>query len=147
MAKSTLYRHWSSIDALLLDVFRAAVPEAVEPDPSDSFEDALHQQVAAVATMLADPQWIRLLPDLLALRHQYPELGEVADEDRAQKQAALARVLAIGAEQGDVPDDLDIPTVVAVLLGPMVMCALFGEPERIDEVGAYAVERFLESYR
>jgi hypothetical protein len=45
-----------------------------------------------------------------------------------------------------VPEDLDARTVVAVLLGPMISCALFGEPQRIGEVGAFAVERFLASY-
>jgi len=146
VAKSTLYRHWPSVDALILDVFRAAVPETVEPDPSASFEDALRQQVASVARTLTDPQWVRLLPDLLSMRTQFPELGEVADHDRAQKQAALAEILAAGAAQGRVPDGLDITTVAAALLGPMVMCALFGETDRIDEVGTFAVDRFLGSY-
>ncbi len=147
VAKSTLYRHWPSIDALILDVYRAAIPQTVAPDPAASFEDALRQQVASVADVLADPRSIRLLPDLLSLRHTHPELGELADEDRAQKHAALASILTRGAAQGSVPDDLDLNTVGAMLLGPMVMCALFGEPERINEVGAFAVERFLASYR
>lgn len=147
VAKSTLYRHWSSINDLILDVFRAAIPRTVEPDACSSFDEALRQQVASVAEALADPQWIRILPDLLSLRHQYPEIGELADRDRAAKQAGLAEILAAGAAQGRVPANLDIPTVAAALLGPMVMCALFGEPERIDAVGAFAVERFLDSYR
>lgn len=147
VAKSTLYRHWPSIDALMLDVFRAAIPQMVASDPDASFEDALRQQVSAVAEVLADPKWIRLLPDLLSLRHQYPAIGELADKDRAEKQAALSTILARGADQGLVPENLDVANVVAVLLGPMVMCSVFGEPERIDEVGAFAVERFLESYR
>ncbi len=147
VAKSTLYRHWRSIDALILDVFRAAVPPTLEPDPSASFEESLRQQVAAAAASMADPRYVRLLPDLLALRHQYPELGELADRDRAQKEANLADILAAGAAEGRVPADLDVRTVCIVLLGPMTSCALLGEPERIDEVGAFAVERFLDSYR
>lgn len=147
VAKSTLYRHWSSVDDLMLDVFRAAIPRTVELDPCTTFDDALRQQVASVAETLGDPQWIRILPELLSLRHQYPEIGELAERDRAAKQAGLAEVLAAGAVAGRVPANLDIPTVAAVLLGPMVMCALFGEPERIDDVGAFAVERFLDSYR
>ena len=146
VAKSTLYRHWPSIDALILDVFRAAAPKLVEPDPEASFEEALRQQVVSVAATLTDPQWIRLLPDLLALRQQYPEIGELADSDRLQKQAALASILASGATEGLIPAGLDITTVAAVLLGPMVLCALFGEPERIEEVGSFAVDRFLDSY-
>lgn len=147
VAKSTLYRHWRSIDALILDVFRAAVPPAIEPDPSASFEQALRRQVAAVAESLADPRYIRLLPDLLALRTHYPELGELADRDRAHKEATLAGILALGAEEGLIPPDLDVRTVATVLLGPMMSCALFGEPERIDAVGAFAVDRFIDSYR
>lgn len=147
VAKSTLYRHWRSIDALLLDVFRASVPPVFEPDPDVSFEDALRQQVAAVGTSLADPRYVRLLPDLVALRQQYPELGDLADRDRSAKEETLGRILAAGAAAGSVPEDLDVRTVVPTLLGPMIMCALFGEPERICEVGSYAVERFLASYR
>jgi AcrR family transcriptional regulator len=147
VAKSTLYRHWRSIDALILDVFRAAVPPTIEPDPAASFEDSLRQQVASAAAAMADPRYVRLLPDLLALRHQYPELGELADRDRAQKEANVARILALGAAEGRVPPNLDVRTVCIVLLGPMTSCALFGEPERIDEVAAFAVERFIDSYR
>ncbi|MCB1284193.1 MAG: TetR/AcrR family transcriptional regulator [Microthrixaceae bacterium] len=147
VAKSTLYRHWRSIDDLVLDVFRAAVPPAVKADPSASFDDALHQMVATVAESLADPRYLRLLPDLLALRAQYPELGELADRDRAQKEAGLAAILAAGAAEGRVPADLDVRTVASVLLGPMTKCALFGETERIEAVGAFAVDRFIASYR
>lgn len=147
VAKSTLYRHWTSIDALILDVFRAAVPPVLETDADASFEEALRAQVALVGDTLTDPKWIRLLPDLLALRQQYPEIGELADQDRAEKQAALADILESGAAQGFLPPQLDIVTVAATLLGPMVMCALFGEPERIQEVGAFTVDRFLDSYR
>lgn len=147
VAKSTLYRHWPSITDLILDVFRSAVPGTVEVDSEAPFEEALRQQVASAAELLADPQWVRLFPDLLSLRHQYPELAELADRTRTVKQAALRDILASGAAQGRVPGDLDVDIVVATLLGPMVMCAVFGEPERIDEVGAFAVERFLGSYR
>lgn len=146
VAKSTLYRHWRSIDDLLLDVFRSAMPPPFEPDPDASFEDALRQQIAAVAESLADPQYVRLVPDLMALRQQYPDFGELADRDRAQKEATLAAILETGAAQGRVPADLDIRTVVAVLLGPMITCALFGEPERVSQVGTFALERFLDSY-
>ena len=147
VAKSTLYRHWRSIDALVLDVFRAAVPPTLEPDPSASFDQALHLLVATVAESLADARYVRLLPDLLALRSQYPELGELADRDRAKKEANLAAILAMGAAEGRVPADLDVRTVASVLLGPMTSCALFGETERIETVGEFAVERFIDSYR
>lgn len=147
VAKSTLYRHWSSIDALVLDVYRGAIPKTVDPDPDMAFEDALRQQVASVAEVLTDPEWVRLLPDLVSMRTQFPEIGDLADRDEERKRAALASVLATGAAQGLVPDGLDVATVAPVLLGPMVMCALFGEAERIEEVGAFAVERFLDSYR
>ncbi|MCO5314491.1 MAG: TetR/AcrR family transcriptional regulator, partial [Microthrixaceae bacterium] len=60
VAKSTLYRHWRSIDALVLDVFRAAVPPTVTPDPSATFEAALRDQVAAAARSLADPRYVQL---------------------------------------------------------------------------------------
>ncbi len=146
VAKSTLYRHWRSIDALVLEVFRAAVPPTLEPDPSASFDEALHQLVATVAESLADARYVRLLPDLLALRSQYPELGELADRDRAKKEANLAAILAMGAAEGRVPADLDVRTVASVLLGPMTSCALFGETERIEAVGEFAVERFIDSY-
>lgn len=147
VAKSTLYRHWPSITDLILDVFRSAAPRAVEVDSTVPFEEALRQQVLAVAEALADPQWVRLFPDLLLLRHQYPELAGLVDRDRSAKEAALTCILAAGAAEGRIPRDLDVTTVAAVLLGPMVMCALSGEPERIDKVGAFAVERFLASYR
>jgi AcrR family transcriptional regulator len=147
VAKSTLYRHWRSVDDVLLEVFRSSMPPTFELDPEIGFEDALRQQMAAVARSLADPRYARLLPDLIALRSQHPKINELAELDLANKEATLAATLATGAAQGLIPADLDIRTVEATLIGPMMTCALFGEPDRIEEAGRFALDRFLDSYR
>lgn len=147
VAKSTLYRHWPSIEALLVDVLRCAIPQSAPIDPAHTFEERLRQQVRTMAVTLADPEWIRILPDLLALRQQYPEIDDLTAADRADKEAQLAAILQLGATEGRIPSGLDPRTVATMLFGPMIVSAIFGEAEQLDSIGAYTLDRFLASYR
>lgn len=147
VAKSTLYRHFPSREALVVDVLRCNVPDIPPSDPDLDFETRLRTHLRALADTLADPEWRRILPDLLALRQQLPEIDQLTADDRADKEATLAAILDAGVAEGRIPEGLDVHDVATLLFGPMVMAALFGDVERMNRVADYAVERFLESYR
>lgn len=146
VSKSTMYRHWDSRQALLVDVMRANMPDIAPPDESLPFGDALRALVRAVANELSDPHWRRILPALLSLRQQQPELDALAEDDHAGKLSVLAAIMARGAAAGDVPDDVDLELASQVLIGPVVFATLGGY-ERLGDVADFAVDRFLASYR
>jgi AcrR family transcriptional regulator len=147
VAKSTLYRHWDSRQALLVDVMRSNMPQPVEPDPSLGFEAALRALVTSVATTLSDPEWARIFPAMVSLRLTMPELQELSDSDNEGKLAVLSRVLRLGVDEGALPADIDARLVAHVLIGPVVFATISGQHVDLTAVAAFSVERFLQSYR
>ena len=147
VAKSTLYRHWPSRAALMVDVLRSNMPCTPEVDPSDGFEPCLRSYLHAIADTFADPEWARILPALFALKQQLPEIDDLTEEDRDAKVAALLAVLDAGVREGLIPAGLDPHAVATALVGPMMMCAITGHTAAVREAGDFALERFLASYR
>lgn len=147
VAKSTLYRHWPSREALMVDVLRANMPDLPELDPTHGFEPCLRGYLRALADTLADPEWARILPALFALKQQVAEVGRLTDADREEKVALLAELLEAGAAEGVIPRGLDPHAVAATLVGPLMMCALGGDTDSVRSVADFAVDRFLDSYR
>ncbi len=91
VAKSTLYRHFSSRDDLLVAVVRSSLPDITEPDLSVGFEQALRGLVDSAARAFADPNWARIFPAVVSLRTSMPDLDEFIQADKADRQEALAR--------------------------------------------------------
>lgn len=147
VAKSTMYRHWPSRTALLIDVMSSNMPE-IPPPPSElGFETALRQLVSDVATMLASPEWLALLPALMSLKQHLPEIRDLSDADEEHRVDVLADVIASGVAEGALPAGLDAWTVATVLFGPVVFTLLSGRLDRVRDVADFAVDRFLASYR
>lgn len=146
VAKSTLYRHWESRQELLVDVMRCNVPEVDPPDPGAGFEVALRTLVRNLAAVLHAPEWRAIMPAMVSLQQQFPELAEVLHADRSEKFHILADVLALGAAEGAVPADVDTDLAAHALIGPIVFAVLSGR-EDVDSVVEYSVDRFLASYR
>ena len=151
VAKSTLYRHFSSRDDLLVAVVVSALPDIVDPDLSNGFESALRQLAASAAQAFADPHWSRIFPALLSLRTSMPELDEFVTADKVDRQVALARVLDVGVDEGVLPGPIDIDVATNVLVGPLVLAAITGSGDGSDaaamaELAEYVVDRFVASF-
>lgn len=147
VAKSTLYRHWPSRTALMIDVLRANMPCTPQLDPSKGFEPCLREYMRSLAESLSDPEWARIMPALFALRQHLPEVDDLTEADREEKVALMRELLARGAAEGLIPTGLDPHAVATTLVGPMMMCALIGEPEATLAAGDFALDRFLASYQ
>lgn len=146
VAKSTMYRHWSSRQELLVDVMRANVPDVAAPDPALDFATALRTLVRNLAVVLGDPEWRAIMPAMVSLQQHLPELADLFHDDQHEKFEILADVLARGASEGAVPSDVDTELAAHVLIGPLVFAVLSGRDE-LDDVVDYTVDRFLASYR
>lgn len=146
VAKSTMYRHWTSVNELLVDVMRCNVPEVVEFDLSAGFEPALRAWVQQVAATLSDPEWARILPALIELRRHTAEMSAVFDADFAEKLGRMAAILELGAAEGRLPAGLDPALVNSTLVGPAVFIVLTEPGADVGPVAEFTLERFLASY-
>jgi AcrR family transcriptional regulator len=146
VAKSTMYRHWSSIHELLIDVMRTNVPQAPDVDLDAGFEPALRCWIERAIESLAAPDWIRSLPALLELRTQSPEMAALLAADFDNKLSTVAAILECGANEGRLPTGLDARQVTHTLIGPLVLAALTGDEAQLAQLAGYVVDRFLASY-
>ncbi len=147
VAKSTLYRHFRSVDELLLAVMRANVPHTMQLDLSAGFHAAMREWMDNAVVALSAPDWPRVLSALLELRASRPEMAELLEADFADKHAVLAELLNIGAAEGAIPAGLDVHLVTQALVGPLVLAALSGDTDRAPELAQFVLDRFLASYR
>ncbi|MGB8860409.1 MAG: TetR/AcrR family transcriptional regulator [Ilumatobacteraceae bacterium] len=146
VAKSTLYRHWNSINELLLDVVRVNLPADTDVDLAVGFDAALRGWVDRVVVALSAPGWARILSALLELRQHSPEMAALLTHDFDDKLSAMASILDLGAAEGRLPAGLDPALVTQTLSGPLVLTALSGDESRVAEVAGYVLGRFLASY-
>ena len=146
VAKSTLYRHWSSVHELLLDVMRANIPPAAAVDLDHGFEAALGAWVDQGVATLTAPEWARILPALLELRRHSPDMAELLETDFEEKLVTLTSILDLGVAEGHLPTGLDPRLVTQTIIGPLVLATLSGDGN-VTELAAYVLERFLASYR
>lgn len=147
VAKSTLYRHWSSVQELLVDVMRANVPEPEPVDLSRGFDVALRWWIDRAVVALSAPDWARTLPALLELRTHSPEMAELLAADFDDKLTTVASILHLGAEEGRLPAGLDPRQITHTLIGPLVLATLNGDVDRMPELADFVLDRFLVSYR
>jgi AcrR family transcriptional regulator len=135
VAKSTVYRHWATRDALVLDVLSSCAPHLETIDESLDFADALRALVESFAAVLGDEHWARVMPSMLMLKNELDPLTDL-DNDMKQEQAAVVTgVLQRGVDEGALPaavlDDVDLS--VTLLAGPVLMAGLTGMVP-LDEV-------------
>lgn len=149
VAKSTLYRHWASRDALLVDVMRSHIPETPPTDLSAGFEAALRSQLRIAVGVFSDAEWLRILPSLVSLQHHVPQMAELMAADREAKLAMLRDVIDLGVAEGRLPAGLDPLQVLHLLIGPLMFAVLSGDGDsaRLAALADEVVARFLASYR
>lgn len=147
VAKSTLYRHWRSVDELLIAVVRENMPEPSAIDLTRGFESALRDWMQQAVVALSAPDWPRILSAMLELRTKSPEMAALLEVDFEDKLVTIAAILELGAAEGVLPAGLDPRLVTQTLVGPVVLAALSGDLTRTADLSDYVVERFLASYR
>jgi AcrR family transcriptional regulator len=142
VSKSTIYRHWSSREALVLEAFTSSTDESTEvADTGDAIAD-LRTYLLKLAFRLnvrgAGPIMTGLISDAL----NDPEFATIfrAKVIEARRHAFL-QILLRGQHQGQIRTDVDLKSVVDALYGSIHHRLLMtGEP--IDAVFASALTDF-----
>jgi AcrR family transcriptional regulator len=147
VAKTTIYRHWSSRDDLVVDVIREVVGSAPSPPPDMPFEPALRMMIRANCAHARDDRLRRAFPALLLAKAQaQPELDRLRSENEHDQTALLEDLLRRGVAEGRIAADVTLQDALLQLLAPMILitCDFHGFD---DDVADRIVDLFLASHR
>ena len=119
VGKATIYRRWSSKEALMLDAWKSAVQKPDAPDTGSLREDlrvlfAPHDQQLSGETMQ------RIFPQMIAAAKVNPEVGEAYREFIAERRRPMRTVLERAVGRGDLPADSDLDLVHDLLVAPIL---------------------------
>ena len=128
VAKTTLYRRWPSLPALVLDALESAIGPRRAPATGDALADLAALLDVLYATLVTGPLAATVRAVGADLIHQ-PDLA--ADYRRRfvdpLRDAAIALVVA-GRRDGTFATDADSALVVDAVIGPLIYRGLIDEP-------------------
>lgn len=130
VGKATIYRRWSSKEALFRDALGTLAGELHPPPDLGSFLDEWDALLGDEAVAIA-PRARMILPLLLAEAADDPELFAVVRGSLIAPRRAAARIIVERAiARGELRDDLDPELVIDALIGPLIYRTMIdaGEP-------------------
>jgi len=130
VAKTTIYRHWPSREALVIDACSQITSEQEIPDTG-----SLSGDLVAILTFIADQlqtaNWAPVLPSIVDLAEREPRFADVHSRIQHGHAAPLREVLQRAIDADQLSAEADLPTIVAGLLGPLFYRRWFSR-EAID---------------
>lgn len=131
VAKTTIYRHWPTREALVIDACSRMIAEQETPD-TGSLEGDVTAILMEIAHLLPTANWSFVLPSIVDTAERNPEFAEIHSRIQRGHAAPLREVLQRAADRGELPARADASTIVAALLGPLFYRRWFSR-EPIDD--------------
>lgn len=118
VAKTTIYRHWPSRAALLVEACSTVGSAPPVPDTGD-FEGDLTALSRELAEQLRTARWASVLPSIVDAAEREPELAELHADLHARLMAPFVTVAERAMAQGELAPDRRPADVIAALAGPL----------------------------
>src|SRR5262245_10064152 len=118
VGKATIYRRWTSKEALILDAvvkLKGAPPELAGVSVRDDLV-ALIRPIGRPESTRAG----RIMPCLIPVIHRSPSLQRAYHKLLAPRRELMRGVIARGMASGELRADIDVDIIMAMLSGPMV---------------------------
>ena len=147
VAKSTIYRHWSSRDDVLLDVLESCAPVLPPPDPDLDVVEALHAIGRTLASFLNDPEWARVIPALMLLKTHEDGIADLEERLERDQEEVIGELLQRGVDEGLLRPDATQREAMTQLVGPLLFAHLTGIVPIDDGFVERTIDRFLATYR
>jgi AcrR family transcriptional regulator len=139
VAKTTIYRHWPTREALVLDAASRISAEQEVPD-TGSLEGDLTALLTDTGHLLSTARWSSVVPSIVDVAERDPEFAGVHARIQRGHATALRKVLERAAGRGQLPAAADHSVMVSALIGPLYYRRWFSR-EPIDDQFVKAIIR------
>ena len=147
VAKTTVYRHWPTREALILAAWYTLVPEETDA-PTGDLEARILALALAFARRIGAPPMSVLLPELLACAGRDADMLAVYEEILRVRGKPLTEAVAAAVVEGVLPARTDVELLASLILGPIAFQQLIArnpvDPVFVGQVVAIAMESALQ---
>jgi AcrR family transcriptional regulator len=144
VAKTTIYRHWPSRAALLLDACSQLSARPAAPQTGALASD-LRSLAETVAERLASGRWSSVLPSVVDAAERDPELAEVHARLHADMMSGFRTVIARAEAAGELPKGVTASDLIGAIVGPLFYRRWFSREPLTPEVARAIVDRALKA--
>ena len=131
VAKTTIYRHWASREALLADALGALGGPSPVRAGTCLAEDLRHA-VGRLAESLDNDRWPGALPSLADAASRDPDLERAHRSLCRDRRRPFVDALERAVARGELSPRVDVETAVDLLAGPLFYRRLLGDG-RVDD--------------
>lgn len=123
VAKTTIYRRWSSKLDLVLEALWGLAQRAPMPQGENVREEA-RTYLRGLIAAASDPVMVRVMGDLFAEALRNPELDLARRSGVAARRTPFRAALERAVDCGELPEDLDYDLIMDLISGPVFYRAL-----------------------
>jgi len=145
VAKTTIYRHFSSKQALVVEAVHACTHIPVVTD-SGSLRDDLISCFSGTTKASYDGRLGDMMLSLMDAAQRDPELGRLVRAQTDQRRRFATEVIERAVTRGDLPADVDVDLLVTLVAGPLVYTKLVRRQRVTDELVAAVVDSVLSRF-
>ena len=131
VSKTTIYRHWPSRTALLLDACSKIGTRPEAPD-TGSFKGDAAALAAYLAHELQSARWPAVLPSIIDAAERDPDLAQLHAKLHADLMAPFLAAVERAKRRGELAPDQEASDVAAAIAGPFFYRRWFSR-EPIDD--------------
>ena len=118
VAKTTIYRHWSTRSGLLIDACAQLDSHQEVANTGDVRAD-LSTQLHTLAHLLQTARWSSVLPSIMDAAERDPDLAAVHSGLQRGHAAPFREIIGRALETGSLPKATDPSALIAALVGPL----------------------------
>ncbi|MEM7094914.1 MAG: TetR/AcrR family transcriptional regulator [Actinomycetota bacterium] len=130
VAKTTIYRHFTGKNELIIAALDGLTPVPEIPD-TGNFHDDLVIFLGNIRPIFRDDRLRALFFDVFAAATFDEELAQAQQAMMASRAVALTSIVARGIGRGELPPDLEEETIFELIEGPFIVRS-FGNPASLD---------------
>ena len=145
VAKTTIYRHFESKQALVVEAVHACIAPPVVSD-TGSLRDDLISCFSGMTKASYEGRLGDMMLSLMDAAQRDPELGRLMRGQADGRRRLATGVIERAVERGQLPADVDIDLLVTLLSGPLVYTKLVRRIRVTEELVAAVVDNVLAPY-